>query len=605
MKNSIKRYTLILLGLFTVITSCEDDPIAIEVPTPEDAIFTFEVDAENPNKIHFKGQPQKESWFTHWDFGDNSSAEGLEVTKVFLKKGDYDVRFKVFTEAGSAESIQTVLINEDFQGPNILKNGDFKSQESWSLLPISDGMDITFEDEAAHWNGGSWGHAGIYQAVNVLGNNLYQISMDITGGPLSDSWFEVYVGKEIPQPGSDYTDGGIRIGLNTWNGCGNEPFDGDFSEFSCAGEGPTFKFSQTGTVYLVIRGGGADYGENGVTIDNVAIRSLESSEVLPAPLIANFSFETNDLTVKFSNASTNATTYSWDFGDGTAISSEENPEHSYASGGIYTVKLTASNTSESNEIVKQVTVIDPSAAPEASFTSSVNYLEVAFTNTSANATTYEWDFGDGIGTSQSENPTYTYSEPGTYMVTLVASKNGQSDTFSAEIVTTADPNLISNGNFNNESGWTIINHYEAANMNGMVTIENGEAKFSETTNTDWKHMGIYTQVTLEAGMYQFDMDMSYSGINDIWGEVYLGSDEPVQNQDYTGNIYVLKAYNTWDCGNIKTYSGKAASSGCDPSENPGRFEITTPGTYYIVFRTGGQTYGNDGIIIDNMSLIRL
>ena len=548
MKNSIKRYTLILLGLFTVFTSCEDDPIAIEAPTPEDAIFTFEVDAENPNKIHFKANPQKETWYTHWDFGDNSSAEGLEVTKVFLKKGDYDVRFKVFTDAGAAESIQTVLINEDFQGPNILKNGDFKSQESWSLLPISDGVNITFEDDA---------------------------------------------------------DGGIRIGLNTWNGCGNEPFDGDFSELSCAGEGPTFKFSQTGTVYLVIRGGGADYGENGVTIDNVAIRSLESSEVLPAPIVANFDFEINDLTVKFNNTSSNATSYSWDFGDEVGTSTEENPEYTFEGGGIYTVKLTASNNSESNEILKQVTVIDPLAAPLASFTSSVNYLEVVFTNTSANAESYQWDFGDGLGSSQQESPNYTYSESGTYTVTLVATKGDQSDTYSAEVVTNVDPNIILNGNFNDQSGWTIINHYEAANMNGMVTIENGEAKFSETTNTDWKHMGIYTQVTLEAGIYEFDMDMTYSGINDIWGEVYLGSDEPVQNEDYTGNIYVLKAYNTWDCGNIKTYSGKAAASGCDPSENPGRFEITTPGTYYLVFRTGGQTYGNDGIIIDNMSLIRL
>lgn len=605
MKNSIKRYALILLGLFTVFTSCEDDPIAIEAPTPEDAIFTFEVDAENPNKIHFKAQPQKESWFTHWDFGDNTTAEGMEVTKVFLKKGDYNVKFKIFTDAGSAESIQTVLINEDFQGPNILKNGDFTSADSWSILPIADGVEVSFENEAAHWSGGGWGHEGIYQAVNVLGNNLYQISMDVKGGPLTDSWFEVYVGKEIPQPGSDYADGGIRIGLNTWNGCGNEPFDGDFSELSCAGEGPTFKFSESGTVYLVIRGGGADYGDNGITVDNIAIRSLESSEVLPAPLVANFAFETNDLTVKFTNASTNATTYSWDFGDGVGTSGEENPEYTFASGGIYTVKLTASNNSDSDEIIKQVTVVDPLAAPLASFTSSINYLEAVFTNTSANATNYQWDFGDGIGTSELESPTYTYSEPGTYTVTLVASKDGESDTFTAEVITIADPNLISNGNLNDGTGWTVVNHYEAANTNGMVTFENGVAKFTETTNTDWKHMGIYTAVTLEAGTYQFNMDMTYAGINDLWGEVYIGSTEPIQHQDYTGDIYVLKAYNSWDCGAIKTYSGNAASSGCDPADTPGRFEITIPGTYYLLFRTGGQTYGTDGIVIDNVSLIKL
>ena len=133
-------------------------------------------------------------------FGDNSSAEGYEASKIYLKKGDYDVRFKVFTEGGSAEVIQTVVINDDFKGPNIIQNGEFIGTEPWTVLPITDGVDISFDNNEAHWSGGNWGQVGIYQAVNILANNLYQISMDIKGGPLSDSWFEVYVGKEIPVP---------------------------------------------------------------------------------------------------------------------------------------------------------------------------------------------------------------------------------------------------------------------------------------------------------------------------------------------------------------------------------------------------------------------
>ena len=44
-----------------------------------------------------------------------------------------------------------------------------------------------------------------------------------------------------------------------------------------------------------------------------------------------------------------------------------------------------------------------------------------FHNTSLSQlyTNFEWDFGDGIGTSIQENPDYTYSVPGTYEVTLV------------------------------------------------------------------------------------------------------------------------------------------------------------------------------------------
>jgi len=50
-------------------------------------------------------------------------------------------------------------------------------------------------------------------------------------------------------------------------------------------------------------------------------------------------------------------------------------------------------------------------------------LDVIFTNTTANADTWLWDFGDGIGTSTDENPNYTYTSPGDYTVTLNASSS--------------------------------------------------------------------------------------------------------------------------------------------------------------------------------------
>ena len=124
-------------------------------------------------------------------------------------------------------------------------------------------------------------------------------------------------------------------------------------------------------------------------------------------------------------------------------------------------------------------------------------------------------------------------------------------------------NLITNGTFDDASGWTIVNHYEAANTFGSVTIAGGVATFDETAAGDWKHMGIYTAVTLDVGTYQFDMNMTYNGISDLWGEVYIGATEPVQHSDYSGDQQVLKAYNAWDCSSITSYDGLAASSGCD------------------------------------------
>lgn len=49
-----------------------------------------------------------------------------------------------------------------------------------------------------------------------------------------------------------------------------------------------------------------------------------------------------------------------------------------------------------------------------------NNGEVTFTNTSANSDTYTWDFGDSIGFSNTINPSYTYTESGTFDVILTS-----------------------------------------------------------------------------------------------------------------------------------------------------------------------------------------
>ncbi len=65
---------------------------------------------------------------------------------------------------------------------------------------------------------------------------------------------------------------------------------------------------------------------------------------------------------------------------------------------------------------------EKAADPFASFqyeVSEENALKVSFTNTSENAETYKWDFGDGE-TSTEENPVHEYSEEGSYDVVLTA-----------------------------------------------------------------------------------------------------------------------------------------------------------------------------------------
>jgi len=58
---------------------------------------------------------------------------------------------------------------------------------------------------------------------------------------------------------------------------------------------------------------------------------------------------------------------------------------------------------------------------------------IDFTANSANALTYNWDFGDGTS-SDEQNPTHVYLQTGTYVVTCIASNGACSDVLSLEIM---------------------------------------------------------------------------------------------------------------------------------------------------------------------------
>ena len=71
---------------------------------------------------------------------------------------------------------------------------------------------------------------------------------------------------------------------------------------------------------------------------------------------ARFTAVVDGLTVTFTNASKDAESYAWDFGDGSAVSAEENPVHTYAEAGTYTVVLTAKNKGGENKASQAVVV---------------------------------------------------------------------------------------------------------------------------------------------------------------------------------------------------------------------------------------------------------
>lgn len=124
----------------------------------------------------------------------------------------------------------------------------------------------------------------------------------------------------------------------------------------------------------------------------------------------------------FTDASISATSWDWDFGDGSPNSALQNPSHTYADTGTYTVTLTVQGLGGCADTYTFTTRV--SDKPTAQFdtvstAANCNDVTVTFTNQSAGATTYFWDFGDSQFSSD-PNPTHTYSAAGNYAVKLVA-----------------------------------------------------------------------------------------------------------------------------------------------------------------------------------------
>jgi PKD repeat protein len=119
--------------------------------------------------------------------------------------------------------------------------------------------------------------------------------------------------------------------------------------------------------------------------------------------------------------------YAWTFGDG-ATSGAQNPSHTYAAGGTYTVTLTVTDNKGAQGTSSQSeTVVNP---PVANFTSSCAGLNCSFDASSSTAqanATYGWAWGDGAS-GAGKTATHAYAASGTYSVTLTVTDGGGSST---------------------------------------------------------------------------------------------------------------------------------------------------------------------------------
>jgi PKD repeat protein len=211
------------------------------------------------------------------------------------------------------------------------------------------------------------------------------------------------------------------------------------------------------------------------------VLQTEDIEVVEPPL-AQINFNPNpgnacdSIEISFEGSSIGGpvSTYLWEFIGGVPnTSNEKSPKIKYVNAGNFGATLIIANIQGSDTLTLN-NIIKIDSKPIPGFSTIVDKSSVAFINSTTNAVSYLWNFGDGKK-SADENPKHEYLLDGDYSVILQASNECGLDTFKQTVIIANLP----------------LANFEVANTNGCspFTINFKENSLSNITSWNWEFIG--------------------------------------------------------------------------------------------------------------------
>jgi len=286
--------------------------------------------------------------------------------------------------------------------------------------------------------------------------------------------------------------------------------------------------------------------------------------------------------VQFQDLTNEADEWIWIFGDGES-STIRNPIHQYADTGLFDVVLVATNNGCRDTLRKDDFIrIKPPIARFQFRPDCSNRLLFQFRDSSVDATSWFWDFGDG-NTSTAQHPVHTYAAYGNYTVRLTVRNDTCQHTTSQLIrVFNENPNFTASQTV----ACRVANiHFTVTNVNpaNMVSYQwnfgNGTAATGATS---------ISQTYDASGLYSVSLVAT-----DIYGCTYT-----VNKPDYIrirGPLVDFGATNTSGCkGLTTTFTDATQTDGIAPITNwrwdfgDGNVQsFNTPGPYQHVYAQAG------------------
>ncbi|MCC6726262.1 MAG: choice-of-anchor B family protein [Saprospiraceae bacterium] len=274
----------------------------------------------------------------NWSFpgGTPSTSNQQNPTVVYSGTGVYDVTLSVTTASGN----QYVVERPGFITVNASPSADF----SYSVIGnVANFTNLASSPNATYtWNFGDNStstQANPAHTYNSAGNYTVTLTASNNCGTVTATQI---VNVTVVPPTAVFqtsaTDGCAPFTVNFTNASLGNPtsynwsFPGGTPSVS-TDENPSVTYASGGTYSAQLTVGNAA-GSNTATMNQLI-------HVGSAPFVS-FTYDVNGLSVGFVNASTNASSYEWHFGDGTT-STQASPTHTYTAPGQYEITLNATN----------------------------------------------------------------------------------------------------------------------------------------------------------------------------------------------------------------------------------------------------------------------
>ena len=366
------------------------------------------------------------SWL--WDFGDGTTGNVKNPVHTYTAAGNYNVTLRVTTVSGCSK---TLTRSNYIHASNGVTAAFTNTAVTGCSLPVT----IVFTNTSSGtgtlsylWNFGDGGTSTLQNpshTYTIQGNFTVTLRVTSSTGCITtlvrpNAVVINFINASFNSPAS----GCINDAINFTNTSTPAPA----SVFWDFGDGtnstvlsPVKTYTATGT-YLVklisFLGSCSDTTTRFITIyakPTASFSAINRTACRP-PLMVNFT-----------NTSTAAATYFWDFGDG-ATSTFTNPSHLYTTYGSFNVKLVVTNfvgCSDSVLLNNYVQILAPQAYINNLPQSNCAPLTWTFSSTVTSpdpVVSYFWDLGDGT-TSTLPNPTNTYNT-GSYNITLIITTLG-------------------------------------------------------------------------------------------------------------------------------------------------------------------------------------